>query len=149
MKGFGRILKRGACVVSMAILAACEVPPPPAGETTPGIGPGPFGMTGDQAVALFSQVCLATAPSYATAPAVIAELPFRQSPTTGTYYHQRFNASVKISDDGCSFVGAGRQLNPLVDTNSLLDADPTGRTLPRPPRSANGLTYISVVRPRE
>lgn len=60
-------------------------------------GPGPQLVAPAQATALYSDLCLATAPTFDALPNLI-EAPFVQHSRTGTYYHPQLNLSVKLVD---------------------------------------------------
>ena len=91
-------------------LAACV----PGGATAPsgqaatsgdsGVNPGAEMADGISAMLIFTRVCLDTQPHFKKAPAVLADLPFRQRPETGTYYHQNLDLSVKLVGGRCSMV---------------------------------------------
>ncbi|MGB5557049.1 MAG: hypothetical protein WBN04_03450 [Paracoccaceae bacterium] len=77
-----------------------------AAASAPGseVGPGPAAVDAVSASKLFNDVCGKTAPSFRKAPAVMAELPFRQNTATGTYYHQSLDLSFKLLPKRCSMV---------------------------------------------
>jgi len=56
------------------------------------------------ATSILQRVCIDTAPSFKKAPAVMAKMPFRQHPVTGTYYHQNLDLSIKLMSKRCSMV---------------------------------------------
>jgi hypothetical protein len=92
-------------------LAACQATPSAQGDVASGpVEPGTDKISGVDAAIMFSQICLDTKAQPAKAKAVLAELPFRQHPQTGTYFHQNLNMSVKLMADGgkpvCSMVVA-------------------------------------------
>ncbi|MCX8508083.1 MAG: hypothetical protein ORN49_04255, partial [Rhodobacteraceae bacterium] len=68
------------------------------------VGPGPDQANGINASMIFGDVCVATAPSFRKAPAVMAKMPFRQHPGTGTYYHQNLDLWIKLMPKRCSMV---------------------------------------------
>lgn len=105
---------RFAGLIAAVTLSACvsSAPSPPSAEAAKlaeqvaqsDIGPGPDQVEGIGASMIFGDVCVATAPSFRKAPAVMAQMPFRQHPGTGTYYHQNLDLSIKLMPKRCSMV---------------------------------------------
>ncbi|MGB1234358.1 MAG: hypothetical protein ACPG5U_01335 [Planktomarina sp.] len=92
-------------VLAGAILAGCAAPTPPSPQIAGvGVGPGNSLPSPRLAGEIFANVCLKTLPRFAGAKTAIAAYPFTQHPTSGTYYHDFENLSVKLHNDTCSMV---------------------------------------------
>ncbi|MGB5069289.1 MAG: hypothetical protein WBO29_18175 [Albidovulum sp.] len=105
-----------AGLLAALVLGGCVTPDPasqaPVSAPATDVGPGPAQADGTSAGVIFSSVCADTAPSFRQAPAILAKMPFRQHPTTGTYYHQNLDLSVKLMPKRCSMVFSSRE-NPM------------------------------------
>lgn len=105
---------RLAGLIAAVTLSACvnTTPSPPPADAAKlaeqvaqsDVGPGPDQVDGIGASIIFRDVCVATAPSFRKAPAVMAKMPFRQHPGTGTYYHRNLDLSIKLMPKRCSMV---------------------------------------------
>lgn len=148
MKQFEKLLM---CLLVPMALGACDAPvsdmadpaAQPKPKTSVNAGPGSRPATRNSAVALFTDVCVATAPTFADAPAVLAKKPVLQNANTGTYYHQTYDMSVKITPSGCSIVAGGNF--KAGDLAALQSAAPGAQT--RPMTNFDRRTYMSAVLP--
>jgi len=140
--------KRASIVAGLFALTACMAPP-----TSPTAGPGPTPADPTAAGLMFANTCMATAPQFAGLPAAVAKYPMTQNASTGTYYHNQQNLSIKRIGEGssgyCSMVLAGTQ--PLPETagafaaavNSTNPAAGTNITLGAGPQ-INGRSYFNA-----
>ncbi|NSX55059.1 hypothetical protein [Parasulfitobacter algicola] len=73
-------------------------------------GPGIDFVSPGRAAALYKQVCVSNATNFENVPAVLAQMPFRQEPESGIYYHQDLNLSFRLgkskNSDFCGMVWA-------------------------------------------
>lgn len=145
----GRFAKLVACVTALALLGACDAPvtdtsvrSEPAASAS--AGPGPQPATRNIAIAFFKDVCVATAPTFAGAPAVLASKQVVQNATTTTYYHQQYDMSVQLNAKGCSFVAGGNF--KASDLAALTATHPNVR--PRALSNFRQRTYISALLPK-
>ena len=108
-----RWLSRGLLVSSFLLLLGCVDPATPTVVSEGGVGPGATAAPVMTASALFRQVCIDTAPRLDAARTALSKLPFTQNPTTGTYYHNMLDLSIKVRREGgrgvCSIVFASTE----------------------------------------
>jgi hypothetical protein len=110
-----RMAKTGMALGLLAalVLAGCVTPDGStvaASSAQPSqVGPGDASVDGMSAGMIFNQVCSDTAPGFKKAPAIMAKMPFRQNPTTGTYYHQKLDLSIKLMPKRCSMVFSSKE----------------------------------------
>lgn len=116
-------LSMSACVPSTENAAST-------GQTTGPVEPGAEQADGLLAMAMFSDICIKTSPSFRGAPAALAKLPFRQHPETGTYYHRNVDLSVKLMPKRCSMVFTSKddpgQLGMIAGTTTAMADQDTG-----------------------
>ena len=100
-------------LIAVVSLAGCVTPDASTVAATPAqssqVGPGAEPVDGFFAVTIFKSVCSDTAPSFKKASAIMAKMPFRQHPVTGTYYHQNLDLSVKLMPKRCSMVFSSKE----------------------------------------
>jgi hypothetical protein len=87
-------LTLAACVETTTV--ATTVPTSVAAGDSARVGPGPRPVSSSLAVETFRAACIGTRPDFAAAPAVLRARGFRQNTSTGTYYSQTDNLSVKL-----------------------------------------------------
>lgn len=129
-----RICLSLTAVVAMLAVGACtptvDSPAVNGAVATGPVGPGSEQADGLSAMALFSDVCIKTSPSFRGAPAALKKLPFRQHPDTGTYYHQNLDLSIKLMPKRCSMVFTSRDnansLGIIAGTTAAMADQDTG-----------------------
>lgn len=89
----------------------------------PNVAPGTQEVTSTVAAQEFGRVCVDNAPGFANAPAQLRSPTYERSSTTGTYFHQALNLSVKLPTDTpfgtvCSMV-FGSNENPAALARAL------------------------------
>lgn len=118
------------CVSEKTVLTGQEADALVAQIAKSDVGPGSEQVDGFAAAAILGDVCVATAPSFRNAPAVMAKMPFRQHPGTGTYYHQTLDLSVKLLPKRCSMVFTSKdepsQLGIAIATSAAMAGQSTG-----------------------
>lgn len=92
------------CVAEQPAQPSLEKGAQAAATNSTNVVPGPYQVDGMGAGMIFARVCAETAPSFRNAPTVMADMPFRQHPETGTYFHQNFDLSIKLMPKSCSMV---------------------------------------------
>jgi hypothetical protein len=143
-------MTRTSFVLCMLALAACV----PAATTTapatisdsPNAGPGITPVTTDLAAETFRAACVATKPSFSTAPAVLRSRGFAQNTRTTTFYNPTYNLSVKLIPESgggvCSMV-FGSKDSPAVLAANLTAAGGPGTAF-QPSGASQGQTYYRV-----
>ena len=129
---------RGVMALAIAgALAACEdgaTSNPSAGSSQPILrtadaAPGPQNPPARFALSVMQTACVETLPDFAGATqALIRAGGFAQSSRTDTFFHQRFDLSVKVSERRCSMVtgtsGKGTGLTQIADLPGVETARP-------------------------
>lgn len=78
-------------------------------------GPGKVTPTGEFAGEIFANACIKTAPTFDGAHDALWKYSFTRHSKTGTYYHNRFNLSVNVTNGRCSLVfGTDRDADEVV-----------------------------------
>lgn len=113
-----------------AFLAACDGPGSHIARDD--IGPGPKLLDPLLPGEVFAQICLTEYPNLQAARNKSVSSGFTPDSTTGTYYNNRSNISVKITEDECSLV-FGSKDEPDVVIPRL--AKGTVNFVPNPPRN--------------
>lgn len=135
-----------SCAIAFTALAGCsddkpKIDPddvPPAGVFTKAAH---RPVTREQALAFFKDVCVDTAPDFALAPAVLATKLITQNKRSGTYFHNRFDMSAKLTPSGCSVVAGGAFTEADVSAFEALSP----RVKANEPIQFGGRPYISAV----
>ncbi len=110
----GGTLLGAALLVAGCVPSETVAPQVAAGETpVEPVGPGTEQADAITATKILQKVCVDTAPSFKKAPAVMAKMPFRQHPVTGTFYHQNLDLSIKLMSKRCSMVFTSKD-DPIV-----------------------------------
>lgn len=133
----------GPALIAAFALAGCVPASAPDGAKGAAggvaVGPGPSVADGISASGIFGQVCGTTAPGFGAAPAQLTKMPFRQHPTTGTYYHQNLDLSVKLMPKRCSMVFSSR--DPAMELGIIMAAGIGGTSNDLGIDPATGATY--------
>lgn len=87
-------------------------------------GPGSRALSSNEAAAIFINLCLSQKPGFAGTQQAAAQNGFVLNTQFGTYYHPRFNLSVKLVNGRCSMVFAPR--TSLADTEAAIRAAAPG-----------------------
>ena len=104
----------GACVAFTA-LAGC-VGSDTQVSSKPNAGPGTQFTTPVEAGRIFAKACVLTEPTFKGAEKALLTYPITHSSTTGTYYHNSDNLSVKVHQGTCSLVfGANKSTDAVID----------------------------------
>ena len=110
--------------------------------SSPNAGPGKETLSAFDAGVIFADVCLTRGPNFEGAKQGISGFPFTQNSGTGTYYHNRANLSVKVTNVQCSMVYGTNA--PVDDTVKGL-ADGTASVLKaKAPRGINVTSQVAV-----
>ena len=137
-----------ACLLSLA-LTACETAPDAASPVvipvSANAGPGSIIPSDADAVRFFKGACI-SGRTFERAPTYLATQPVVRNSRTGTYYHQRFDMSVKINKDRCSIVSAAPREGTKIDLRSatFVNADPNGSVVIGPLVQNSGRSYVSA-----
>jgi len=111
-------------------------------------------MAAQDAGALFAEVCLTKGASLNDTKQKLSNLPFTQSASTGTYFHNLANLSVNINSERCSMVYATKSpVDRVVGELAKGTASVTSPPLPKgiditSQQAADGLTYFNLRVPR-
>ena len=108
-------------------------------------GPGSIIPSDADAVRFFKGACI-SGRTFERAPTYLATQPVVRNSRTGTYYHQRFDMSVKINKDRCSIVSAAPREGTKIDLRSatFVNADPNGSVVIGPLVQNSGRSYVSA-----
>lgn len=86
------MMRRGLSLSAFALLAACAGPP-----VSPTAGPNPTPANPANAGQIFGKACVQHLPNFRGTPGAIANDPFTQRQSSGIYYHNAENLSLRIS----------------------------------------------------
>ncbi len=140
-----RVLSRVAVFLALVGLTACQTT---AGSGQSEVLPGATDVDPVVALDMYRRICTDTAPSFSGAADVLSTLPFKQHPTTGTYFHQSINMSFKIvvtpTLDQCSMVIGSRKFNAITATMMSATSSKKLATQVGTPYETDGIVYLAV-----
>ncbi len=132
-------------VLATVVYVACAV------AASAEVGPGKGKVDAIFGSLMFSDICAKTLPRFRSAPSVLAKMRFKQSPETGTYFHQSLDMSVKLFEQNgrqvCSMVFSSREepmLLAMMFGTSVISATNSDNAL----TLGDGDDIVSVALPR-